>query len=86
LRHNIQIKGLRLKSLEKWAVENHAILTESPVQAMETAKQEKEAHGGIETHHPGFPVGRDTLYVGHIKGVGSIYQQTGIVSIALTFE
>lgn len=53
-------------------------LTESQVQALEQAKEEKEAHGEIETHHPGFLLGQDTFYVGYIKAIGKIYQQTGI--------
>lgn len=78
MRHEIQTKSLRLKRLEKWSAENGQVLTESQVQALEQAKEEKVAHGEIETHHPGFLVSQDTLYVGHIKGVGSLYQQTGI--------
>jgi hypothetical protein len=35
-------------------------------------------HGEIETYYPGFLLGQDTYYVGRIKGVGDIYQQTGI--------
>lgn len=42
------------------------------------AKDEKQAHGEIETFYPGFIVAQDTYYVGHIKGVGHIYQQTVI--------
>jgi transposase InsO family protein len=78
LRHNLQIASLRLKRLEKWAAENSEVLTESQVQALEEAKQEKEAHGEIESHHPGFLLGQDTFYVGYIKGIGKIYQQTAI--------
>ncbi len=44
LRHNLQISSLRLKRLEKWSAENEGILTESQVQALEQAKEEKEAH------------------------------------------
>ena len=43
LRHNLQITNLRLKRLETWAAENEGILTESQVQALEQAKEEKEA-------------------------------------------
>ena len=78
LRHGLEKAHLRLKRLEKWAAENNNILTESQVQALEEAKEEKEAQGEIETYHPGFLVGQDTFYVGWIKGVGKIYQQTGI--------
>ena len=43
-----------------------------------SAKQEKEAHGEIETEHPGYLGAQDTYYVGTLKGVGRIYQQTFI--------
>jgi len=78
LRHGLEIRRQRLLRLEKWAAENNNILTENQVQALEDAKQEKEAQGEIETFHPGFLLGQDTFYVGWIKGIGKIYQQTGI--------
>lgn len=34
------------------------------------------AHGEIETAHPGYLGNQDTFYVGTIKGVRRIYQQT----------
>jgi len=78
LRHSLQTKGLRLKRLEKWAADNAGILTESQVQALEEAKEERQAHGEIESHHPGYLLAQDTCYIGYIKGVGRLYQQTGI--------
>jgi transposase InsO family protein len=54
------------------------ILTEDQVRALERAKQEKEAHGEIETEHPGYLDAQDTYYVANLKGVGRIYQQTFI--------
>lgn len=78
LRHEIQTASLRLKRLEKWAAENRGILTESQVVALEEKKISEEAHGEIETHHSGFLFSQDTYFVGTIKGVGKIYQQTGI--------
>ena len=78
LRHDLQVKSLRLKRLEKWSAEKNNILTESQVQALEVQKQEKEAYGEVETHHSGFLFAQDTYYVGYIKGIGKIYQQTGI--------
>ncbi|MBX3032587.1 MAG: IS481 family transposase [Bdellovibrionaceae bacterium] len=77
-RHDLLRKSKRLQRLEKFAAESGRILTESQVTALETAKEEKQAHGEIETFHPGFLFGQDTYYVGYIKGVGKIYQQTGI--------
>jgi len=46
------------------------------LQALERKKQDDEAHGEIESHHPGYLGSQDTFYVGTIKGVGRIYQQT----------
>jgi transposase InsO family protein len=78
LRHDLEIKSKRLKRLEKWALENTNVLTDSQVQALESAKEEKQACGEIETFHPGFLLGQDTFYAAWIKGIGKIYQQTGI--------
>ena len=58
--------------------QENLILTESQLIALERAKEEKEAHGEIETEHPGYLGAQDTYYVGNIKGVGHIYQQTFI--------
>lgn len=41
-----------------------------PVRALEAAKEEEEAHGEIESHHPGYLVAQDTCYLGYIKGIG----------------
>ncbi len=55
------------------------VLTEAQPVALEKAKSEKEAHGGeIESEHPGYLGAQDTFYVGTLKGVGRIYQQTFI--------
>ena len=53
-------------------------LTEEQLRALEKAKEEKAAHGEIETEHPGYLGAQDTFYVGTLKGVGRIYQQTFI--------
>lgn len=84
LRSQLENKSLRLKRLEKHSAETGAILTESQVQALEEQKIEKEKHGEVETHHSGFLVGQDTYYVGYIKGVGKIYQQTAIDTFSNT--
>jgi transposase InsO family protein len=79
LRHNLANFKLRLKALEKQLADNRSmVLTEAQVIALEKSKQEKEAHGEIETEHPGYLGAQDTYYVGTIKGVGRIYQQTFI--------
>jgi transposase InsO family protein len=78
LRNDLETFAKRLKALEAKVAQDGVILTESQVQALERAKQEKEAHGEIETEHPGYLGSQDTYYVGTIKGVGRIYQQTFI--------
>ena len=41
-------------------------------------KRKKEAHGEFESECPGYCGAQDTFYVGNMKGVGRIYQQTFI--------
>ena len=76
LRHDLQTFKLRLKALEAKVAQDGLILTECQIIALEKAKDEKEAHGEIETEHPGYLGSQDTFYVGTLKGVGRIYQQT----------
>ncbi len=83
LRNDLHTFQRRLKALEaKLGQEPGRVLTESQVRAMEKAKEEKEAHGEIDTAHPGYLGAQDTYYVGTIKGVGRIYQQTFIDTYA----
>ena len=67
-----------MKALEAKVAQEGIILTESQLQALEKAKEEKQAAGEIETEHPGYLIAQDTFYVGNMKGVGRIYQQTVI--------
>lgn len=78
LRHSLETFKKRLTALEKKVAEENLILTEAQVAALEKSKQEKETQGEIETEHPGYLGAQDTYYVGTIKGVGRIYQQTFI--------
>jgi transposase InsO family protein len=78
LRHDLETFRKRLKALEAKSAQEGLVLTEDQVVALERAKEEKQAHGEIETHHPGYLGAQDTYYVGTIKGVGRIYQQTFI--------
>lgn len=77
-RHDLETMAKRLKALEAKTAQDGLILTEAQLVALEKQKQRKEAHGEIETQHPGYLGSQDTYYVGNVKGVGRIYQQTYI--------
>ena len=76
LRNKLNSFKLRLKALEAKVAEEGLVLTEAQVAALEKKQQEDEACGEIETAHPGYLGSQDTFYVGTLKGVGRIYQQT----------
>lgn len=81
-RHDLETFQKRLKALEAKAAAENLVFTENQLQALEKARVEKEAQGEIETEHPGYLGAQDTYYVGTIKGIGRIYQQTFIDTYA----
>ncbi|MEW8156350.1 MAG: IS481 family transposase [Candidatus Thiodiazotropha endolucinida] len=76
LRHQLARFKDRLRSLEEKVAQEGIILTEAQIAALEKKKHDDEASGEIETAHPGYLGSQDTFYVGTLKGVGRIYQQT----------
>lgn len=84
LRHGLETMKKRLSALEKKVAEEGLVLTEAQVVALERKKQDDEACGEIETAHPGYLGSQDTFYVGTLKGVGRIYQQTFVDTYAKT--
>ena len=76
LRHGQQSFKHRLAKLERHVAETGSVLSESQIQALERKQDDDLVHGEVETAHPGYLGSQDTFYVGTIKGVGRIYQQT----------
>lgn len=78
LRHDLANLKTRLKALEAIVAEKGGILTEAQVQALEKKKHDDEACGEIGTAHSGYLGSQDTFYVGTLKSVGPVYQQTTV--------
>lgn len=81
LRNDLENFKKRLKALEEKVAREGIILSDAQVAALEKKNHDDEACGEIETAHPGYlgHLGsQDTFYVGNLKGVGRIYQQTFI--------
>jgi len=78
LRHGLETFSKRLKALEEHVAKTGEVVTDRQLLALEKAKEEKTAIGQIETEHVGYLGAQDTYYVGTLKGVGRVYQQTFI--------
>lgn len=77
LRNNLETFKKRLACLEEKSAKEGIVYTEAQLAALETAKRSRESNPDeIETQHSGYLISQDTFYVGYLKGVGRIYQQT----------
>ncbi len=80
LRNDLNNLKKRLVALETKMAQDGIILTEAQLRVLENRKNLKEAHGEIETEHPGYLGCQDVYYVGNFKGIGKVYGQTFIDS------
>jgi transposase InsO family protein len=79
IRNGIQTLEQRLDRLSEKISKEGYQPSEEQLRLLED-KQLREEYcvGEIETHHPGYLGSQDTFYIGNMKGVGRIYQQTFI--------
>lgn len=82
LRHRLANLRERLRALEAKMAAEGMVLTEAQVAALEKKREDDAACGEIETAHPGYLGSQDTFYVGTLKGVGRVYQQTFVDTYA----
>lgn len=80
LRHGLESFEKRVNALKAELAKKGLIPTEAQLAALKRARDEKLAVGETKSRGPGNPGTQDTFYVGNVKGIGRVYQQTFIDS------
>lgn len=75
-RHDLTNMKSRLKALEAQSAQEGRVYSEAQLAALEKVRLDQEVRGEFESECPGYCGAQDTFYVGTLKGVGRIYQQT----------
>lgn len=82
LRHDLETVRKRLKALEAKSAEEGIILTEDQVTAIERAREEKQAYGEIETHHPVTSVHRTPTMLAPSKALAGFISRPSSIPTA----
>ncbi len=77
-RNGLLTVATRLKKMTEMTISGQKILTEKQIAEIKKLRTDDHTNNTVETNYPGALVGQDTYYVGTIKGIGRIYQQTAI--------
>lgn len=86
LRNGLETMKKRLLALEEKIAKEGGVLTESQLIALEKKKEEQQILGEIDSAHPGYLGSQDTFYVGTLKGVGRVYQQSFVDTFSKTAQ